>query len=67
MRKLPRSLDVSLPIVVGVAPLSFVGEGDDGGVEMTFPEPADDVTSRFLSVTLTGMIVTQSSRSRTSS
>ena len=67
MRKLPRSLDVSLPIVVGVVPLSFVGDGDDGGVDTTFPGPADDVTSEFRLVTLTGMIVTQSSRNRTSS
>ena len=29
MRKLPLSLDVSDPNVVGVAPLSFVGDGDD--------------------------------------
>ena len=60
MRKLPLSLDVSDPNVVGVAPLSFVGDGDDGGgVVVPFPG-MEDAEREILPLTLTGMIVTQS-------
>jgi hypothetical protein len=59
MRKLPRSLDVSLPSVVGVARRCWVGDGDDGGVAT--PVPGMEVAKRgFLWLTVTGIMVTQS-------